>query len=190
MSWVRTYRGGSGDETRRIVLALYEMAGGEPMIDLGCRSAALTVDLKGTWMDIDPQPDSPKGTVVGDIRDAPTIFSAMKKQFNLAILTDVIEHLEKRDGEILLPELTWIAKSVLVFTPIGKLWITDLPGPHTHRSGWYPEEMEQNGFTIWEWPIFHKLNDGNVHGAFFAWKFFNGNSRTVEAVAKLANVSL
>ena len=61
------------------------------------------------------------------------------ERYDLALLVDVIEHLEKAEGRALLDRLTARARRVLVTTPLG-FRRQEIPGQpyETHRSGWYP----------------------------------------------------
>jgi hypothetical protein len=185
--WTRTWRAGDKDESIRIVHALYRLTGGPPMIDLGCRSAQLTRRLEGTWVEVDPQPDTPTGAVIMDLRRAPLEFAG--ETFNLMILTDVIEHLERKDAITLLREMKPLASGYLIFTPTGLLDPFQSDGPHAHRSGWTPEEFFQNGYTVWEWPIFHHFPGGAIRGAFWAWKL-KERQLSVEEVATNSRVNL
>lgn len=184
--WVRSTKPGAECNPKKIVRAIYDLAGGEPMIDLGCGECLQTEGLKGVFMDINPRPGSPVGTVVADIRDAPLAFH--DKHFNLCILIDVIEHLYKEDGQKLLAEMYTLCSAILLFTPTGELFIKADDGPHCHRSGWYPQEFWKMGYVIWEWPIFHSWEPDTYHGAFWAWKFKDRKTPDVDTVAESAGV--
>lgn len=186
--WVRTLRRPETDGPKRIVRAIYEMAGGEPMIDLGCGECLLTSGLKGVFVDMDRRAGTPSDAIIADITKAPDLLG---RRFNLGIMTDVIEHLTRADGESLLKKLSYCCSAILVFTPTGPLWLSESPGPHAHRSGWTPEEFYVNGWNIWEWPIFHSFDEGHIHGAFWAWNFPHRPANpTLEDVAKLAEIKL
>lgn len=189
--WAVTDRIGTREETIRIVDAIYQMSGGAPMLDLGCRSAPLTRNFQGCWMECDPQPDTPPQAIIGDIRTAPKVFVGWK--FNLLIMTDVIEHLTRQDAIDLLAEMAPLCRSLLVFTPTGP-WLTNpqATDPHSHKSSWMPAEFYDDGSLIWEWPQFHHMPDGVILGAFFAWKQRRSRAKsfTVEEVARLAKVQL
>lgn len=156
------------------------------MIDLGCRSAVLTRDLSGVWMDIDLISESPRNSVHGDIRLAPDMF--LGSIFEIAILTDVIEHLTKSDGLSLIERLPRISSAILLFTPVDYIPTPAGVSPHGHLSSWYPEEMWINGWTVWEWPTFHRELTW-ICGAFFAWKFDSGVI-PVEQVATASGVPI
>lgn len=72
--------------------------------------------------------------------------------FDCAIALDVIEHLEKKDGEKLLNEMERIAKKrVIIFTPneFLKQNVFDNNQAQKHLSGWSAREMKRMGFKIY-----------------------------------------
>lgn len=76
---------------------------------------------------------------VGDVRALDSLLPADAPRYDLALLVDVIEHLEKPEGRRLLDQLVVRARRVLVTTPLG-FRRQEVPGQpyETHRSGWYP----------------------------------------------------
>lgn len=101
-------------------------------------------------------------------------------------LIDVIEHVEKNEGEILLKEVGRVArKQIIVFTPLGfmpqhiELDKRDRWGLHggdfqEHKSGWLPAEFSPE-WEIYGCEKYHCLDDdGNLlqkpFGAFYAIK--------------------
>lgn len=73
------------------------------------------------------------------------------KSFECVLAFDLIEHLEKEEGDTLLDTMERIAtKKVIVFTPNGYLPQRELQGnPHQlHRSGWTVSEMRSRGYQI------------------------------------------
>jgi hypothetical protein len=101
-------------------------------------------------------------------------------------LLDVIEHLEKEQGEELLSEIERVAtQQIVVFTPLGfmpqhvennKLDRWGLSGGdyQEHKSGWLPEDFADD-WTFHVCPEFHKFDDqgeklNNPFGAFYAIK--------------------
>lgn len=188
--WLRTVRPGFTEAPRAkaIVKAIYDLAGGEPAIDLGCGECLLTDGLQGVFMEVEPRDKTPKTAIIGDIMDAPRRFG--HRTFNLMLLIDVIEHLTKDNGRALLAGMWLNCGAQLVFTPTGEMWLSEDPGPHVHRSGWTPEEFWTEGWNIWEWPIFHAFSNWGSHGAFWAWRFKHKETPTPEAIAKLAGISL
>lgn len=93
--------------------------------------------------------------------------------FDAALLIDVVEHLEKADALVALEYATRLAKTVVVFTPLGFLEQHEdrygMGGDHwqTHRSGWQPEDLARFGFEVEVWENFHHQEHC---GAIFAWR--------------------
>lgn len=86
---------------------------------------------------------------VMDVMDIDTKFA--ENSFDCVVALDVIEHLEKKDGEELIAKMEKIAKKkVLIFTPTGFL----PQGIHygnpyqVHKSGWTPKEMKGRGYRV------------------------------------------
>ncbi len=89
-------------------------------------------------------------------------------RYDVAICSDMLEHLKKVDGRILLHYMWLAAKKRIVFTPIGEYNLTDDDNPDSHRSGWTADDFK-NYATI-AFPQFHpQLNVG----AFFAFHCSN-----------------
>jgi hypothetical protein len=101
-----------------------------------------------------PKRRQPGRSVVATWEEALGMFEPVDTIF----LLDVIEHLEKEDGQRLLQRTYDLAKSqVVIFTPYGYMpqeplegkdhWGLDVGGNHllAHKSGWYPEDFS-------EWP--------------------------------------
>jgi hypothetical protein len=101
-------------------------------------------------------------------------------------LIDVIEHVEKNEGQILLKEVDRVTrKQIIVFTPLGfmpqhiELDKRDRWGLHggdfqEHKSGWLPDEFSSE-WEIYACEKYHSLDDdGNPlempFGAFYAIK--------------------
>lgn len=84
------------------------------------------------------------------------------------VLLDVIEHMEKAEGQIVIDLAQAKAQQVVVFTPLGFLpqsgdaWGMGGEAWQEHRSGWEPAEFE--GWRVLTDPQFH----GERGGAFFA----------------------
>lgn len=69
--------------------------------------------------------------------------------FDLVVAFDVIEHLKKEDGYLLLYHMERIAKTAsLIFTPNGFLYQQPDPGNqfNAHISGWKPHELKKFGW--------------------------------------------
>lgn len=75
----------------------------------------------------------------------------MENAFECVIAIDVIEHLEKEDGIILLDAMERIAsRKVIVFTPNGFLPQGDrFSNPwQVHLSGWTVDDFEKRGYNV------------------------------------------
>jgi SAM-dependent methyltransferase len=76
---------------------------------------------------------------VGDLRGLDRLLPADAPRYDLVLLVDVIEHLEKQEGRTVLAELTRRGRRVLIATPWG-FRRQEIPEQEyeTHRSGWHP----------------------------------------------------
>ena len=125
-----------------------------------------------------------------DIRWAPDLFRRDNRRFNLAVMTDVIEHLLPADADKIIVDLEPFTKATVIFTPCGP-WRLDptATDPDSHKSSWMPGDFAAKEWTVWEWPSFHGPVDGQILGAFWAWRFRDGQP-TVQAVAERAGVAI
>jgi hypothetical protein len=188
-----THRQGTAAEGIRIFDALLPAPGTGRVLDLGCGERHQTRHRADTiWVDLDEAFAADPRVLLLDVREAPHALRRMR--FTAVLLTDVIEHLAKDDGWSLLRALESMADRILLFTPLGDLWVGSLgdrppDSPHVHRSGWTPADLEPCGYTCWSWPIFHRFGD-SIHGAFFAWKWTVGNAPSAESVARDSGVPI
>jgi len=81
---------------------------------------------------------------MGDLRDLDTLLPADSFRYDLALLIEVIEHLDKREALELLKRIGRRARRLLVTTPFGfrKQEFEGLPFA-THRSRWFPWDFER-----------------------------------------------
>jgi hypothetical protein len=91
---------------------------------------------------------------LGDLRELDRLIPADLPPYDLALLIDVIEHLEKAEAWAVLDALARHARRVLVATPWG-FRPQEVPGKpfETHRSGWYPWEFGRR-FRVHAWSVF------------------------------------
>ncbi len=85
--------------------------------------------------------------IQGDVRQLPFADNS----FDIVICLEVLEHLEREDGEKLLKELERVAKrQVILSTPVGKYKQGVFDGnPHQeHKYIWNPDEMKEKGYRI------------------------------------------
>lgn len=175
---------------RAILTALYNLAGGGPMIDLGCGEAHVTKNFEGVLVDSVVRPNKKLPVAKMDIRDAPAKFA--DRRFRLMIMTDVIEHLSGEDGLKLLAGMEPLCAAQVIFTPVGPFHKEQgTEHPDTHKSAWYPEQFHRAGWTVWEFPTFHRFESGKEFlGAFWAWKFRDSPARSVEELAMITGITL
>lgn len=187
--WGRTTRPGSFEEYKAILTAIWKMAGGNPILDLGVGEGHVTKDFDGVYVDLVIRPTAPGKTMQFDIRDAPEKLKG--HEFNLMVLSDVLEHLEPEDGVLLLDRMMKLCKARFVFTPIGPFRLQ--PGatdPDSHKSAWYPEQFWDDGWEVLAYDAYHRFEGGQILGAFFAWQFTHMPTPTAEAVLQMAGLEL
>lgn len=135
-----------------------ELYGMETVLDIGCGPnspvARLHVGrrLTGLEGDYDAAEQARKtgayeNVVHADLRtiDFP------EKSFDAVVLLEVIEHLSRQDGEILLENAKrWTKHKVIISTPNGFWPQGDLYGNHLqrHLSGWTVDDLEMRGVQI------------------------------------------
>lgn len=75
-----------------------------------------------------------------------------KKSFDAVIALDLIEHLEKKDGKVLIEKMTRLArKIVIIMTPQGFVPQKATQGNEfqIHKSGWSIADFTGQGFTVY-----------------------------------------
>lgn len=85
--------------------------------------------------------------VCADIRKLPF----RRKSFDIVLCMQVLEHLEKGDGENLIEAMEEIARSqVLISVPVGgfKFHGYDNNPYQEHRSSWTPGELRRRGYLV------------------------------------------
>ena len=107
-----------------------------------------------------------KGFIV--IQETALVALSMVGQFDIVLLLDVIEHMEKEEGLLVIEQAKNIGKQVVVFTPLGFMaqdcskdrqdaWGYQGQDWQTHRSGWVPEDFP--GWDILIGPKYHETHD-------------------------------
>ena len=130
------------------------------LLDIGCgRHSSMSEVIKARNFDaigldiFKPNVEETKShkvyqdVIVGDARQLPF----KDKEFDLAVSIEVLEHLDKEDGEKALAELERVSReTVLITTPIGKSRHHDYYGnPYEeHKYIWSLQELKAKGFTI------------------------------------------
>lgn len=105
------------------------------------------------------------------------------KSVDCCVALDVIEHLNKKQGEKLLRDMQKIArKKIIIFTPNGFLrQINKTNLLEEHRSGWSAEEMKRHGFYVLGM-FGHKIFRGEMHRLKFQPKILWG------VISELSNI--
>jgi SAM-dependent methyltransferase len=122
---------------------------GEPMrfINRKGKYFALGFDAFEPYLRADLQAQIHSAYVQGDVRLLPFA----DRSFESVICLEVLEHLEKEDGEKLLRELERVAsKRVILSTPVGKYKQGVFDGnPHQeHKYIWNPVQMKVKGYKV------------------------------------------
>lgn len=183
-------RSGDSDEYRRILNALYQMAGGGAAVDLGCGEAHVTKNWrKCRLIDLVLRPsviEAGREIDQIDICLAPAMFASQHCRFDLCLMADSIEHLTKQEGDKVIVEMIKISNAVAIFTPVGPFCMdAKATHPDTHKSAWWPRDFYEAGWAVWEFPIYHS----SELGAFWAWKFRDKTPSATE-ISERAGVSL
>lgn len=121
----------------------------------------------------------PRENTVVVNQDALTFLKTIPDEsFDAVVLTDVIEHLEKDEGLLLIREVERVSSSIVgIFTPLGFMpqhfsskqdtWGFEEADLQTHRSGWLPTDFGVN----WKFHIAtraHISDSGEEFGAMWA----------------------
>ena len=88
--------------------------------------------------------------ICGNVKDIDKFFH--KDQFDIIVALDLIEHLDKNEGKILLDKINYISKNkVLIYTPNGYLPQKATPdNPYqAHKSGWTYSEFKEYGYEVY-----------------------------------------
>ncbi len=141
------------------------------LLDLCCGAMMHTRLMKfreSLHIDVRDWPERPRefGFICADVRNI-----TLNRTYDVALCSDGIEHLSKKDGLELLDNMERWSKLPIIFTPLGEQRI--VPGstdPDDHKSGWTPEEFTARGWLTEVYPTWHVGEGGWGCGAFFAWR--------------------
>lgn len=137
-----------------------ELSDLDSVLDLGCGSNSPLSRIRKTFYSVgvdifEPSiEESKKAKIhheykVGNVLDIDKYF--VKKSFDVVVALDLIEHLEKEDGLLLINKMEMIAKKkIVILTPNG-FTHQDAYGNNpyqVHRSSWEKQEFKQHGFTV------------------------------------------
>ena len=186
---VETQKPGCFEDYKAILNAIYQLAGGQTAVDLGCGEAHVTKHWNCVYVDSVIRPTSPGKTIQMDMRDAPSHLQIFR--YDLMVMSDSLEHLTKFDGLRLLEGMDQICRARFVFTPLGPYHMDPTAThPDAHKSAWFPKEFEDMSWEVLSYPRYHIFSGGEVLGAFFAWDFHDSINPTADQVLKLAGVAL
>lgn len=91
--------------------------------------------------------DTHYGYILGDLRD----LGIRNKSFDAIIMLNVLEHLEKKDGQKLLTDIEKIAKKKIIISVPHGLQIQEsyAGNPYQkHRSAWFIQDFKDQGYLV------------------------------------------
>ncbi len=132
----------------------------ETVLDLGCgpsspirpfskRFYSVGVDAFSNYIKISKKHRIHNSYQLMNIMDIDKKFKP--KSFDGVILIDVLEHLDKESGKIILKKAERIAKKkIIISTPNGfaAQSLYDKNPLQLHRSGWTPQELKNRGYCV------------------------------------------
>ncbi len=142
------------------ILSLVEILQPKSILDIGCgygkvmrlinkHMKVFSVGIDG-WIEcltISKRESIYDDNVLCDIRFIPFI----RKSFDAVLCLDVVEHLSKAEGLMLIKEMEEIAtRQVIICTPAGFVQhgIAGNNPLQIHRSGWNPQEFRKMGYRV------------------------------------------
>lgn len=168
--WGRSMAAGDFEVYKRFLEVIYTLSGRGKALDLGVGEGHVTRHWDADYVDLVIRETAPAKTMKFDIRDAPKRLAQF--HYNLCVMTDVVEHLRPLDLNILLASLHYLCDATVIFTPSGPYRLKpESEHPDDHKSAWWPEQFYLAGWEVFEWPTYHRFPNGEILGAFFAWKF-------------------
>ncbi len=138
-----------------------ELKGMKSVLDVGCGAYSPIASLKKTFysVGVDIHEPSIKKSKKQKIHDDYKIGNVLKlstflkkKSFDAVLGLDIIEHLEKKEGILLLKQMESIAKKkVVILTPYGftQQHPYDKNPYQIHKSGWYPSDFTKRGYKVY-----------------------------------------
>lgn len=141
-----------------------EMIKDKSVLDIGCGNGTALNPNSGIYVGIDNndriftyKPNTVNFLMKYDFSNG--LIPFLDKNFDVVLLIDVIEHLEKDKALILLKEAERIAKEkIIIYTPNGFLEQNEGKGDPTfdkydiHRCGFEKKELEEMGYVIEVYP--------------------------------------
>lgn len=191
--WPRIHRKGDFPEYKAILTSLFQHAGGRSCLDLGCGEAHVTQNFAGAVLVDSVVRQNPRVPVIAhDMTTWMDIPSLQHRRFDLLFMGDSIEHLRRQSALDLLTDSQRYCRAMAIFTPVGP-WHMDEEStdPDAHKSAWHPEEFSAAGWSVVEYPSYHRYEAGEQLGAFWAWSWMAGaRTPTPEEIYAHAGVSL
>ena len=128
------------------------------------------------------------------------------KSVDSVYLIDVIEHLSKEEGEILLKKTERVVrKQIVIFTPLGLIkqevladgkdaWGLNGASYQEHKSGWLPEDFDET-WNIFACKDFHSVNNigkktKDPVGAFWAIKNLNRENDPLDLLMNFSSLEI
>ncbi|MFA5374637.1 MAG: glycosyltransferase [Dehalococcoidia bacterium] len=128
------------------------------VLDLGCGYSSLLqycnvpfsvgVELFEPYLEESSKKGIHSQYIRADVRE----IEFVSKSFDAVIAMDVLEHLTKEEGAILLAKMEqWCRKKVVISTPNGYIWQDDCNNNplEQHKSGWSTKEFRELGFKVY-----------------------------------------
>lgn len=121
------------------------------LVDQGKKLEVTGIDAYKPYLKKAEKTGAYKELAFGDIRKLPFL----EKSFDVVLCSQVIEHLEKKEGEKLIDDLEKIAKSqVVIATTVGFFPYEPFEGKdgnpfQVHQSGWEPTEFKKRGYKVY-----------------------------------------
>ncbi len=164
------------------------------VLDIGCGIAPINYFRPSLHLMIEPWQEyadilsyrhqGDKSVIVFKIGALESLTKLQDNSVDSIFLIDVIEHLEKEEGEKVIVEMKRVARQqIVLFTPLGFMpqhiedgqqdgWGLDGAEMQEHKSGWLPEDFSDQ----WEFYICESYHDKDyngeplekVYGAFYA----------------------
>jgi ubiquinone/menaquinone biosynthesis C-methylase UbiE len=141
-----------------VIILRGELQGCESFLDLGCGRDSpvryFSKEFKSTGVDaFEPYIEESRRKGIHDeylVMDLRCL-SFKPKSFDAVLALDVLEHMEKKEGERFLKDIERIAKKkVVVFTTNGFVKQEEVDGNRyqVHKTGWTVSEMSERGYKV------------------------------------------
>lgn len=134
-----------------------ELRGAGSVLDLGCGANSPLKDIRGSFfVGVDVSNEAIEKSEKAGIHDKYYCSNALdidkifsSKNFDVVVALDLLEHLDKKLGRVLLSKMEKVArKKTVIFTPNGFVEQNeDADNPfQRHVSGWSHQEMKEMGY--------------------------------------------